>query len=144
VIATESFGTLLGQYRLAASLSQEALARRAKLSVTAIAALERGRRTAPRPGTVLLLADALALDARQRRCLVDSAAQARQGQSPARSVEASGPRQRHNLPAELSPFIGRERECRQVLLMMSTTRLLMLTGAAGKSRQIAAGRPASD
>jgi len=56
---TVTFGTLLRHYRLAASLSQEALAARARLSVAAIAALERGRRTAPRADTIALLADAL-------------------------------------------------------------------------------------
>jgi DNA-binding XRE family transcriptional regulator len=54
---SQSFGLLLRQHRLAASLSQEVLAERAGLSVNAIAALERGRSTAPRPATVLLLAE---------------------------------------------------------------------------------------
>ena len=44
----ETFGLLLRRYRLAASLSQEALGERACLSANAIAALERGRRAGPR------------------------------------------------------------------------------------------------
>lgn len=42
----------------------------------------------------------------------------------------------HNLPAELTSFIGREREIAQVKAFVSRTRLLTLTGAggAGKSR----------
>jgi transcriptional regulator with XRE-family HTH domain len=59
--ATTAFGTLLRRYRLAAGLSQEALAERAGLSAAAISALESGRRTAPRPDTVTLLATALGL-----------------------------------------------------------------------------------
>jgi len=51
-----AFGALLRRHRLAASLSQEALAERAGLSANAVAALERGRRSAPRPDTVALLA----------------------------------------------------------------------------------------
>ncbi|MDQ2831377.1 MAG: helix-turn-helix domain-containing protein, partial [Chloroflexota bacterium] len=47
-----AFGALLRRHRLAASLSQEALAERAGLSANAVAALERGRRSAPRPDTV--------------------------------------------------------------------------------------------
>ncbi|HEX7102709.1 MAG TPA: helix-turn-helix transcriptional regulator, partial [Nitrolancea sp.] len=59
---TMPFGELLRRDRLLAGLSQEALAERAGLSVDAIRALERGRRTAPRPETIGLLADALALE----------------------------------------------------------------------------------
>ena len=42
----------------------------------------------------------------------------------------------HNLPAELTSFIGREREIAQVRAFLARTRLLTLTGAggAGKSR----------
>src|SRR5262249_32297312 len=40
---TRAFGVLLRKHRLASSLSQEALAERARLSVATIAALERGR-----------------------------------------------------------------------------------------------------
>src|SRR3954462_8204893 len=56
-----NFGVLIRQHRLAPSLSQEALGERARLSVATIAALERGRTSNPRPGTVLLLAEALGL-----------------------------------------------------------------------------------
>ena len=49
---TVPFGPLLRRYRLAASLSQAALAERAGLSTDAITALERGRRTSPRLETV--------------------------------------------------------------------------------------------
>ena len=59
----ESFGALLRRHRLAASLTQEALAERAAVSATAIAALERGRRRAPRLSTLRLIARALDLSA---------------------------------------------------------------------------------
>ena len=62
-----TFGGLLRRYRLVASLSQEALAERAQLSVSAVTALERGHRTAPRPETVGLLAGALGLSPRSAR-----------------------------------------------------------------------------
>jgi len=74
-----TFGALLRQHRLAASLSQEVLGERAQFSVNAIAALERGRRSAPRPGTVVLLADALKLPPAERAALIGAAAGARLG-----------------------------------------------------------------
>src|SRR5436305_12799081 len=68
------FGARVRRHRLAASLSQEVLAERAQLSVGTIAAVERGRSHAPRPGTVLLLAEALGLNAQQRAALIDASA----------------------------------------------------------------------
>src|SRR5262245_51102876 len=53
------FGTLLKRYRVAAGLTQEALAAEAGLSRQGIADLERGARKAPRKETVHLLAEAL-------------------------------------------------------------------------------------
>jgi transcriptional regulator with XRE-family HTH domain len=63
---TSTFGALLRRYRLAASLSQETLAERARLSAATIAALERGRHSHPRLETVTLLAEALDLAAAAR------------------------------------------------------------------------------
>ena len=54
-------GDLVRRHRIAAALSQEALAERAGLSVRAISDLERGVHRVPRLETVRLLADALAL-----------------------------------------------------------------------------------
>jgi eukaryotic-like serine/threonine-protein kinase len=58
---SESFGSMLRQYRVARGLTQEALAEQAMLSPTAIAALERGRNRAPRMSTLRQLARALDL-----------------------------------------------------------------------------------
>jgi tetratricopeptide (TPR) repeat protein/transcriptional regulator with XRE-family HTH domain len=60
-----NFGHLLRHYRLAAGLTQEALADRSGLSVLTISALERGVNQAPRRETLGLLARALALRADQ-------------------------------------------------------------------------------
>jgi transcriptional regulator with XRE-family HTH domain len=54
-----AFGATLRSMRLAAGLSQGALAERAGLSEKAVGTLERGDRTTPRPATVVLLADAV-------------------------------------------------------------------------------------
>jgi transcriptional regulator with XRE-family HTH domain len=58
----ESFGKLLRELRVAAGLSQEQLAERARLSSGAISTLERSARRAPQHQTLLLLAEALRLE----------------------------------------------------------------------------------
>jgi len=145
VIETGSFGALLRQYRLAARLSQEALAERARLSVTAIAALERGRRTAPRPGSVLLLAEALDLSADQKAALVEAAGRARDA-APSQRPDPTPPKPRaqHNLPADLSTFIGRAGQVQQVGQLLETARLVTLTGAGGMGKSRLALRVARD
>jgi transcriptional regulator with XRE-family HTH domain len=63
-MATEeapAFGPLLRRYRVAAQLSQEALAEAAGLSSRAVRALEGGERRAPHRETLRLLAVALRL-----------------------------------------------------------------------------------
>src|SRR5438105_5722990 len=79
-----SFGALLRQYRLAAGLSQEALADRANLSVRAISALEHGERQAPYPATVGALVTALGLAGPERAALEATVAHTR-GPRPATS-----------------------------------------------------------
>src|SRR5215831_8932338 len=71
-IARTPFGALLRELRGAANITQEALAQRSGLSVQAIAALERGRRS-PRPSTVEWLAEALRLDTRQKEAFIAAA-----------------------------------------------------------------------
>jgi transcriptional regulator with XRE-family HTH domain len=61
-----TFGSLLRRHRLAAGLSQEALAERARMSTNGLAALERGTRRNPQRETLGLLTRALALDAEER------------------------------------------------------------------------------
>jgi transcriptional regulator with XRE-family HTH domain len=73
---TEPLGALLRRWRLAAGMSQEALAERTGLSAKGIAQLETGRRTSPRAETLRLLAEALDLNPTQR---ADLAAASRPG-----------------------------------------------------------------
>ncbi len=63
------FGDILRRYRVAAGLTQEALAERAAMSARGISGLERGARTHPYPATVRRLAVALALSDADRTVL---------------------------------------------------------------------------
>jgi len=78
-----SFGVLLRRHRLAAGLTQEELAERARLSRGAIDTLERGTRQAPRKATIALLAEALALTASERAELETAAHQRGHADPPA-------------------------------------------------------------
>ena len=71
--AQTSLSLLLKRYRLAAGLSQEALAHRADLSARAISDLERGLHRAPHTATLDLLATALTLSSQQRALLLAAA-----------------------------------------------------------------------
>ncbi len=125
--AHPSFGSLLRKYRLARSLTQEALAAEAGLSRDAIALLERGARRSPRPDTVALLARALKLSADERTLLL-SAAQPR-----GRGVTTGAPSSRLSpaLPLRLTSFVGRESEIAEVRELLRARRLLTLTGPGG-------------
>src|SRR5438874_663056 len=51
---------------------------------------------------------------------------------------------RHNLPAQLTSFVGREREIEEVKRLLTTTRLLTLTGAGGIGKTRLALETAAD
>src|ERR1700761_4904500 len=71
----ESFGELLRRLRISASLTQEALAEQCRISPATVAAIEQGRRNAPRLSTVRLIAEALDLSAAARELLALAADQ---------------------------------------------------------------------
>src|SRR5260370_33655351 len=98
-----AFGTLLKDYRLAAGLTQEALAERAGLSTRAISDLERGGNRTPRQDTLDLLAQALALPPR-KRVLLGAVARPQVRSADALDPSAHPP---HNLPIPPTPLIGR-------------------------------------
>ncbi|HEY7346865.1 MAG TPA: tetratricopeptide repeat protein [Ktedonobacterales bacterium] len=124
-----SFGASLKQYRLAAGLTQEALAERAGLSARAISDLERGVNRIPRQDTLDLLAQALRLPPRKRALLV---AAARPIVDPAAALEPQI-HPPHNLPLPLTPLIGRESDALRAAMLLGRkeVRLLTLVGPSG-------------
>jgi len=132
--ASLPFAALLKRHRLAAGLTQEALAERAGLSARAVSDLERDGGRTPRLETIALLADALGLTPEQRAALLAGARP-----DMAHDGNASGGRQPHRrLPVPPTPLLGRERETVEVaaLLRQGDVRLLtvMGTGGVGKTR----------
>jgi predicted ATPase/tetratricopeptide (TPR) repeat protein/DNA-binding XRE family transcriptional regulator len=119
VTSAPAFGDLLKKYRLAAGVTQEHLAERARVSANAISSLERGARRAPHRDTVALLATALRLSCDERQAFEDAAENVRVRHAPL------------NLPAQLTPLVGRESDLTRVLDLLQTHRLLTITGAGG-------------
>jgi non-specific serine/threonine protein kinase len=131
------FGTLLVRLRAASGLTQELLAERALLSRAAIAALESGKRRAPRAATVELLADALGLDARDREALTAAARAARVPSGRARAAAREAKRDVRGLSwwlaIQSTPLVDRTHELEMILRQLRSegVRLLTLTGPAG-------------
>ncbi len=139
-----SFGELLRQRRLAAGLTQEALAERAGISAKAISDLERDPDRTPRLDTIGLLADALGLGPGERAGLL-AAARPQPPDGAERAMAIRAP-----IPRPLTPLIGRAGLTATVvrLLQRGDTQLLILTGpgGVGKTRLAieVAGRVAGD
>ncbi len=137
-----SFGDLLRQYRIAASLTQEALAERCRLSPATIAALEQGRRRAPRLSTVGEIADGLGSGPAERAELARAATRVRSSE-PDRSASVSlaeatadlyrfgRGRRRGELPAPITPLFGRHAEAGELSQLLSSERLVTLVGPGG-------------
>jgi predicted ATPase/DNA-binding XRE family transcriptional regulator len=122
-----TFGELLRGYRLFCGLSQEALAEQARMSASAIGALERGGRQAPYAQTVALLADALKLSATDRDAF--EAAAARQRTRTPRALERPVPKS--NLPLRFTLFVSRNEEIAAIEALLQTARLVTVTGSGG-------------
>ena len=133
------FGVLLRRHRLAAGLTQLALAGRAELSARGLAFLERGARR-PYPDTVRRLAEALELTGEERAAFMAAShaeppavVHADDGgppHGPAPTGDAAAPPM-GNLPAPLTSLVGRTQEREAVLALLDSSRLVTLTGTGG-------------
>jgi transcriptional regulator with XRE-family HTH domain len=123
---TEGFARILHQHRIAAGISQEALAERAGVSARELSELERGPHAFPRTETLALLIAALGLEGPARAAFEAAArphvasAQPQRGWNP-------GP------PLSLTSLVGRERDVAAVRQLLSDPAvcLVTLTGTGG-------------
>jgi predicted ATPase/DNA-binding XRE family transcriptional regulator len=127
-----TFAELLRQLRATAGLTQEELAEAAGLSTRSVSDWERGINRTAHKDTAMLLAAALSLAGSRKERFIAAA----RGK-----VLPTLP---NNLPAELTAFIGRNREVSEVRALVGSSRLVTLTGpgGAGKTRlahQVASG-----
>ena len=130
--AKKSFGALLRAMREAASLSQEELAERAKLTTHAISALERGARTRPYPHTIRSLADALEATDTERAALVQAVPSRRRESARPTDASESSTRVRR-LPVPPTALVARDVEVAEVAALVRdpARRIVTLTGMGG-------------
>ena len=139
------FGTLLKQFRLSTGMTQHELAERANLSVEAIGALERGARTRPQRETLVLLGRALKLSSEHQELLASAIGAAHPPRRRKGTSAISAPLLRivrpqtqaasnHNLPQQLTSFIGRRRELDEIGALLFKRRLVIIC-RSGRSRE---------
>ncbi len=127
-----AFGALLRARRLAAGFTQDQLAERARISVQAVSALERGARHAPRGDTLALLTQALELDG---DALTEFEVAARA--STKLKIRSTQPlfkpssQKRASLPQFGTPFFGRQRETDDLASSIAKGGCTTLWGAGG-------------
>jgi predicted ATPase/transcriptional regulator with XRE-family HTH domain len=122
----QPFGAVLKHYRLAASLSQEKLAEKARLTVSAIQNQESGRRTKPHLYTINQLIRALKLTEDEQAIFIEAAT----GEP---MPGASEPVAFSPLLVPPTPLVGREQALSEIsqLLITGEHRLVTITGVGG-------------
>ena len=123
-----TFGTLLRRVRIAANLSQEALAEAARVSTSAIGSYERGVHSAPHRDTVERLADALNLRGEARADFERSARRMPRGTTSRQMSEAADS---VALPLQTTSFVGRDADLTALQDLVSHSRCVTITGSGG-------------
>jgi predicted ATPase/DNA-binding XRE family transcriptional regulator len=121
-----SFAVQLRAARVAAELTQEQLAERARISISAVGAYERGARVAPHRDTVALLAEALRLTGSARSEFEAAARRKVSRNDPGRENASTD-----DLPLDTTHFVGRSVEVAQVAELLRRERIVTLTGPGG-------------
>jgi predicted ATPase/DNA-binding XRE family transcriptional regulator len=140
-----TFGDLLRRWRLAAGLTQEELAERTGLGVRSIQHLEGGAHL-PHRETIGRLLRGFSLSAEERRRF-ERAAQPTPRQREAVSGESNqrlDPIPHHNLPRQLTSFVGRERELAEGARLLARAPSVTLTGVGGCGKTRLALQVAAD
>ena len=137
------FTTWLKRRRRALDLTQEELAAQVGCALTTLQKIESGDRRpskqiAERLAAVLGVppAEQAAFIAYARATFPDEAepAPAAPSQDRAHPLAGRAVRRRHNLPLQLTSFIGRDRETADVVRLLGQARLVTLTGAGGSGK----------
>jgi predicted ATPase/DNA-binding XRE family transcriptional regulator len=123
-----AFGSLLRSLRIEAKLSQETLAERARVSVAAVSALERGVRSAPQRQTLDLLIEALGLEGAELSSFVAAAIASTKLRVRGKSGASVSPTPLPHVPTS---FVGRERERDEIAELVVPGRCITLWGSGG-------------
>ena len=127
-VGVGSFGERLRRLRSAAGISQQELASRSGLSSEGVGALERGTRRAPKRDTLVMLSNALALSGQER---LDLEQAAERGRARSRTARSDAPDATHNLPLQLTSFVGRVAEIERIARLVEVNRLVSVLGSGG-------------
>jgi predicted ATPase len=124
-----TFGDLLKYLRKREELTQQELAIQVGYSDTQISRLEQNQRVPDAATLKALFVPALHLEHESQwvERLLELAKQARLGELTATEKTVNP----NNLPASLTTFIGREKEQAEIIQLIGTHRLVMLTGSGG-------------
>ncbi len=144
--AERSFGDWLRQHRRALDLTQEELARQVGCSAITLRKLEAEERR-PSKQIAERLAEVLQVPPAERADFLRfargdpfAAPATIAAADPAAAVPAAAvtsappPAPQHNLPLQLTSFIGREKEIEAIRHLLATARLVTLTGAGGSGK----------
>jgi len=140
MISEQSFGDWLRRQRKALDLTQAELARQVGCSTITLRKLEAEERR-PSKQVAERLAEVLQVPPDERPAFLHFA---RGNPFAAPAAVKSASTRHHNLPQQLTRFIGREDELAEVRRLLTASRLVTLTGAGGSGKtrlalQVAAG-----